>query len=89
VDHTPTGVSNNGAFRITIVIPLIPGKFIPNSIRIEFLRDMAVQEVHTLWKTKYTIKGAQIEIIKLLIKIKRNVALLPSRAARDFNVQCA
>jgi len=42
-----------------------------------------------LWKTKYTIKGAQIEIIKLLIKIKRNVALLPSRATRDFNVQCA
>jgi len=78
-----TGVSNNLAFGI------IPKKFVPKSIRIEFFRDMAVWEVHTWRKTKYTNEGTQMKLIKLPIKIKGNVALLTPRATRDLNMQYA
>ena len=83
------GVANNCAFGITSVIPIIPRKFVRKSIWIKFLRDMSVWKVHTWRKTKYTIKGTQIKLIKLPIKIKENVALSTSRAPSDLNMKCA
>jgi len=47
------GVSNEHAFRITGVIPIMPMKFMPKSIQIKFLRHMVVWKVHTWQKTKY------------------------------------
>jgi len=50
---------------------------------------MSVFKAHTWRKAKYTIEETQVQLIKLPIMIKENVALLTSRATRDLNMQCA
>jgi len=50
---------------------------------------MVEGDVHTWQKTEYTIKGTQIKLIKLPIKIEENVALMILRTTRDLNMQCA
>ena len=68
---------------------MVPENFMAKSIRVEFLRDMAVWSIYTWWKTKYTIKGTLIKFIELPIKIKFHVALLTLRATRNLNMQYA
>jgi len=82
------GVYNNGTFGIAYITPIIPQNSIPKSIRIKVFEDIAIRKAHTRWKTKYTIVGTKIKLLKVPIKVEGNVALLIMRAICDLPMQC-